>query len=163
MKGYISPEFLKDGMGGTPIDFEKIINNLPMMVYRCKNDRNWTMEFVSQGCFCLTGRKPSDFIDNHRISYADIIHPDHRELVWNQVQFAIENRIAFHLSYIILTADESEKWVMEEGYGLYSPESRDLIAIEGYIADISYLKMRELELFDEVQQLEKKIKLREIQ
>lgn len=139
------------------INFQEMIQNLPIMIYRCKNDRNWTMEFVSQGCFSLTGRKPSDFVNNNRLAYADIIHPDHREIVWSQVQYAIQNRIAFHLSYIIITADEMEKWVMEEGYGIYHKESHELLAIEGYITDISNQKSKEFELFDQVQYLEKKL------
>ena len=145
------------------IDFHYMIQTLPLMIYRCKNDRNWTMEFVSEGCFCLTGRKPSDFINNQRVSYADVIHPDHKDLVWKKVQYAIENRIAFHLTYIIVMADGTEKWVMEEGYGLYSKESRELIAIEGFITDISPLKAKEIELFDRVQYLEIQLQKREIQ
>ncbi|MHA1611945.1 MAG: PAS domain-containing protein [Promethearchaeota archaeon] len=144
------------------IDFQSMIHTLPMMVYRCKNDRNWTMEFVSKGCFCLTGRKPSDFVNNKRLAYADIIHPLHVDKVWEKVQYAINNHIAFHMIYIIITAEGAEKWVMEEGYGLYSKESRELIAIEGYITDISHQKAKELKLFDRVQSLEKQLKIQEI-
>ncbi|MHA1673827.1 MAG: PAS domain-containing protein [Promethearchaeota archaeon] len=144
------------------IDFHSLLQTLPMMVYRCKNDRNWTMEFVSEGCFSLTGRKPSDFVNNKRLAYVDIIHPNHVDHVWEKVQFSIENHIAFHLTYIIITAEGAEKWVMEEGYGLYFKESRDLIAIEGFITDISKQKAKEFELFDRVQYLEKELKKREI-
>ncbi len=147
---------------GETIDFQSIIQTLPLMIYRCKNDRNWTMEFVSEGAFCLTGRKPSDFINNKRLAYADIIHPDHKEIVWEKVQYAVENRIAFHLTYMIITAEGGEKWVMEEGYGLYSKDTRELIAIEGYITDISKQKAKEFELFDRVQYLEKQLKNREV-
>ena len=26
------------------------MSNLPGMAYRCKNDRDWTMEFINEGC-----------------------------------------------------------------------------------------------------------------
>jgi len=32
-----------------------LMGNLPGMVFRCKNDPDWTMEFISEGCYSLTG------------------------------------------------------------------------------------------------------------
>ena len=34
---------------------EVLLSNLPGMAYRCKYDRDWTMLYVSQGCYELTG------------------------------------------------------------------------------------------------------------
>ena len=40
-----------------------LMSNLPGMAYRCKNYKNWTMEFVSNGSYGLTGYHPSDLIN----------------------------------------------------------------------------------------------------
>lgn len=64
-----------------------IMENLPGMVYRCKNDSNWTMEFVSDGCFEICGYRPEDLTENKVVSYNDLIHPDDKNLVrnmWNE-------------------------------------------------------------------------------
>ena len=145
-------------MGLEHSEILKMLNNLPLMIYRSQNDENWSKLYVSEGCFCLTGYKPSDFYDS-KVSYTDIIHPDHRDIVRNQVQFAIDNKIAYHLIYMIRTAGGTEKWVMDEGYGIYSKETQELEYIEGYIVDITKQKSHEFELFDQIQQLEKQLKL----
>src|SRR5262249_45269059 len=66
-----------------------LMSNLPGMAYRCWNDRNWTSEFVSEGCFDLTGYRPADLIGDQGIFYAQLIHPDDREQIWNEVQAAV--------------------------------------------------------------------------
>jgi PAS domain-containing protein len=63
-----------------------LMSNLPGMVYRCRNDPQWTMEFVSDGVADLTGYQPTDLIGNRKVAYADLIHPDDRQMAWDQVQ-----------------------------------------------------------------------------
>ena len=111
-----------------------LLSNLPGMAYRCHNDRNWTMEVVSEGCLELTGYQPADLIENHKIAYGQLIHPDDREAIWNQVQVAVGQKQPFQLIYRLITASGEEKWAWEQGRGVFSPEG-DLIALEGFIAD----------------------------
>jgi len=66
-----------------------LMSNLPGMAYRCRNDQDWTMEFISEGSLELTGYAPSDFINNRTLSYSQIIHSDDREKVWGGVQAAL--------------------------------------------------------------------------
>ena len=81
-----------------------LMSNLPGMVYRCLSDRNWTMEFVSEGCLELTGYKPSDPIGNKKVAYNDLINPDDQPLVREQVQKALEAREPFRVVYRLETA-----------------------------------------------------------
>jgi PAS domain-containing protein len=43
-----------------------LLSNLPGLAYRCANDRDWTMEFVSDGCYGLTGYAPEDLLHNKK-------------------------------------------------------------------------------------------------
>src|SRR3989304_5885916 len=80
-----------------------LMGNLPGMVYRCRNDHDWTMEFASEGCLALTGYAPDDFLAGN-VSYGkQLIHPDDQERVWNEVQVALGERRPFQLTYRIVT------------------------------------------------------------
>jgi PAS domain S-box-containing protein len=119
-----------------------LMSNLPGMAYRCRNDSAWTMEFVSDGCYELTGYTPSELIESSRISYSDLIHPDDRERVWNEVQAVFSEKKHFQLAYRITTASGAEKWVWEQGVGVLSPEGQ-VVALEGFISDITERKQVE--------------------
>ena len=120
-----------------------LMKNLPGMVYRCRNDRNWTMTFVSDGCVNLTGYAPQDLIGNRIRSFNDLIHSDDREMVWKQVQEAVFQHRPYQLQYRIQTATGNEKWVWEQGTGVYSDEG-ELLALEGFINDITERKTAEV-------------------
>ena len=116
-----------------------LIGNFPGMAYRCCPDGKWTMEFVSEGCFSLTGYYPQDFINNQRISLLELIYPSDRERVWYEVETALRQNRPYQLDYRIITATGCQKWVWEQGRGVFSPTG-DLQALEGFIIDITQHK-----------------------
>lgn len=116
-----------------------LIGNLPGMAYRCKMDADWTMQFVSEGAAALTGYPPSDIVCNKRISYASIIHPDDRQMVWDEVVTALADSQPFTLEYRIVTASGKTKWVWERGCALLGPDG-ETEALEGFISDVTSLK-----------------------
>ncbi len=111
-----------------------LMSNLPGMAYRCSNSRDRTIEFASEGCFDLTGYRPSELTGDQAISYGQLIHPDDREAVWREVQVALEENRSFQATYRITTATGQEKWIWEQGRGVFPPEG-DIIALEGYAVD----------------------------
>lgn len=113
-----------------------LIGNLQGMAYRCKNDKNWTMEFVSDGCTELTGYHKQEIINNKEISFNDIIVKEDRKVVWDEIQKALKKKGVYTLNYRIKTKSGEIKWLHEQGKGIYS-ESNDLEALEGFITDIS--------------------------
>lgn len=122
-----------------------LIGNLPGMAYRCRNDRDWTMDFISEGCYPLTRYLPDDLIGNKVISYGELIHPDDRDMVWDTVQAALKEKTHFQMNYRIITADRRERWVWEQGIGIFTPQG-DLVALEGFIADTTAQRRAQQEL-----------------
>ena len=119
-----------------------LINNLPGFVYRCANDREWTMEYISHGCLEVTGYAPDDFIGNNNLAYNDIVHPDHREPLWEKWQKLLINKGVFEEEYPIIAKGGEARWVWERGRGIFS-KAGQLLFLEGFILDITERKRSE--------------------
>ena len=113
-----------------------LLANLPGMAYRCADDPQWTMEFVSAGAEELTGYRPEDLIGNARLAYADLIAPWHCEAVCRDIQAAIAEQDAWTISYPIITASGARKWVWERGVAVRNAAG-EVEALEGLIVDMT--------------------------
>ncbi len=119
-----------------------LIGSLPGMMYRCKNDEFWTMEYVSPGIKQVTGYETYDLINNKNISYYEVIHNDDRKKVNESVQKALRNRKQFNVTYRIKDAGGNIKWVWEQGQGIYDDNNKPIL-LEGFITDITEHKNQE--------------------
>ena len=126
--------------GAAPLDITRLLttitDNLVGMIYRCRVDAIWTMEFVSDGCLKLTGFRPDELVFNNRVSYDQITLPEDRERVSRTIHAALEQNEIFNVEYRIRRADGHVCWVLERGVGLRDETGRP-VRIEGYIQDIS--------------------------
>ncbi|MFB6373350.1 MAG: nitrogen regulation protein NR(II) [Bradymonadaceae bacterium] len=115
--------------------FVTLLENIPGMAYRCANDPNWTMHFVSGKAETLTGYGPEELKGNAEVAYGELIHPGDRDGVWAKVQDALERDEAFQLMYRIRDREGQTKWVYEQGCGVF--DDGQLEALEGFITDIT--------------------------
>lgn len=122
-----------------------LIGNIQGMVYRCKNDKDWSAEFVSEGCLDLTGYPPEDFLPNGKKRLIDIIHPDDREMLWAKVQESIKQNSPYELVYRFVTSIGEVKWVWEKGSAIRDGKG-NVIALEGLISDVTKQKQTEADL-----------------
>ncbi len=118
-----------------------LLSNLVGFAYRCRNDSNWSMEYISSGCQAVTGYLPEDLVGNQTLAYNDLILPADRNLVWETIQAALDMQSLYQLEYRIVTHEGAERWVWEQGRGVF--ESERLLALEGYITDITDRKSAE--------------------
>jgi PAS domain S-box-containing protein len=121
-----------------------IINNLRGVVFRCNNDENWTMQYISDGIYELAGYLPNEFINNKIRTYGSIIDPQDAGRIWQEIHEALNTGYLYTIEYRIITSSGSRKWVWERGRGYY--ESDKLVALEGFISDITERKRIEEEL-----------------
>lgn len=116
-----------------------ITDNLVGMIYRCRVDDKWTMEYVSDGCFKLTGYSPDELLLNLQVSYNQITVPEDRERVNQLIHAALETNESFEVEYRIQCADGQIRWVLERGMGIRGLAGQ-LMWIEGFIQDITHRK-----------------------
>ncbi|MES2607046.1 MAG: diguanylate cyclase, partial [Pseudomonadota bacterium] len=125
---------------------EMLLSELDGMVYRCRQDEHWTMEFVSEGCFKLTGYHPDELLGNARISYESITHPDDRQRVRDQVSQALAANTTFNIEYRLVHANGSIVWVWERGTAVASSDEQrphQPQLIHGFIQDITQRYLQE--------------------
>ena len=122
-----------------------LLDNLPGIAYRCKNDADWTMKFISSGCKKLTGYKPEELINNKVCSFVDLIHSSDKDIVNEKVQKAISLSQSFIVEYRLLHKSGKEFWVWEQGREVKNLKN-DAGYIEGFIMDITERKQAENEL-----------------
>ncbi len=131
--------------------FRSLVSSIPGVFYRCKNDENWTMHFISESVFDLTGYPASNFISNQVRSFANIIYPEDLEKVTTDVEAAIDKKQAYIIEYRIVTADGTVKWLYEKGQGVFDSNG-NLMWLDGAILDISQRRETESALLQKQEQ-----------
>lgn len=120
-----------------------LINCLPGIVFTCTNPPDWEMTYLSEGCYKLTGYTSQELTGKNRTtSYDDLTHPEDLEKVIQAIKEAISNQQPYVVEYRIFTKNGQEKWLWEKGNGVFDNYG-NIIALEGFITDITELKQAE--------------------
>ncbi|WP_018987045.1 PAS domain-containing protein [Methylophilus methylotrophus] len=109
-----------------------LLSHIPGMIYRCRHDRSWTFEYVSEGCIDITGYDSLDLLHDPSLTYNLIIHPTDRAAVWKSINQQIAENETFNIIYRIITRKGETKLVQEIGRGVFS-STGELLALEGFI------------------------------
>lgn len=125
--------------------FRTLIANIPGVCYRCANDAEFTMEFISDSIEALTGFPAGDFIGNRIRSFASLFHPDDLARIARELEQALALRQPFNIDYRILHRDGTVRWVHEKGQGDYAAGG-DLLHLDGAIFDVTEHRHLELQL-----------------
>jgi PAS domain S-box-containing protein len=125
--------------------FRSLVENIPGAIYRCLYDAEWTMVFISDEIEAISGYPAEDFIRNNRLSFASIIHEADTEMLYRQVNAAVESKQPYNLEYRIIRADGAVRWMSERGRPTYNLEGL-VLWLDGAIFDITDRKQAELTL-----------------
>ncbi|MRG95360.1 PAS domain-containing protein [Polyangium spumosum] len=132
-----------------------LLGNLPGMVYRCRNDARWTMEFTSAGCELITGYTVDEMLAENAVSVADLVHAEDSARVWSEMEAALDARAPYKLKYRFIQKSGEVRWMEEHGRGVYDA-SGAIVALEGFVTDVTARMVA-------VQELEEKLRVIEEQ
>ncbi len=111
-----------------------LIDNYSGMLYRCRNDNNFTIEYSSSGCLELTGYSRDQLVEKNEITFSSIIHPDDHQRLFETIQYKLQAGKQYELTHRIITAEGLERWVFNKGKGNFS-SSGELLSFEGSLFD----------------------------
>ncbi|MDH3403981.1 MAG: ATP-binding protein [Acidobacteriota bacterium] len=114
---------------------EALLGNLPGMAYRCRFEPARPMEFVSEGCFDLTERHPQELLAGN-CGYSELVHPDDRRWIWDEIESSVARRRPFQLIYRIVCPSGATRWVWEQGRATVKRAGANA-TLDGFIADIT--------------------------
>lgn len=119
-----------------------ILTNLAGAAYRCYLDEHYTMKYISEKIFDISGHHAKEFIDNAEFTFAAIIHPDDQELCRQNIKDAISEKRHYEFEYRIIHKNGHVLWVNENGKGIYNQQG-ELEFLDGIIIDITRRKEAE--------------------
>ena len=117
-----------------------LMGNLPGVAFRghLVGPNQVGLDFISDGCRNLTGYEPHELVGPDAIPYTDLILPEYRErfesITPGGFEALLRSNPSFQGSYRIRTKDGEEKWVWEQGTGVFDDDG-NLVSIEGFVAD----------------------------
>lgn len=110
-----------------------LINNLNGIVYSCKNDMGYSVSYISEGCYAITGYTSDEFL-NGSINLGNIILEEDRIYVKNEINKALSQKKHFNIQYRIHCKKGTINYVRERGCGVYNDNGKH-VSLEGFITD----------------------------
>ncbi|GAB4318251.1 MAG: hypothetical protein Kow0059_11620 [Candidatus Sumerlaeia bacterium] len=118
------------------IRFRLLAENIPGVIYLCLNDDAYTMLYLNDQIESLCGYSKDDFLQN-RVLFADLIHPEDRQNVVDEVNRSLPERRPYHLIYRLRRRNGDYCWVEEFGCGVFQDPDLSPELLEGFIHDIT--------------------------
>ena len=114
-----------------PQVFESIFSSIEAFIFRCRNDADYTMEYMQGGLEALTGYTIQQMLNSSIITWVGITHDDDVEYMVRSVDQAIEANQPWDIVYRVVHLNGHDVWVRERGSAVY--EDGKLSHLQGLI------------------------------
>ncbi len=130
-----------------------LMGNLPGVAFRCRNEGDWPMVFISDAVQSLTGWSAEDFVQE-RVYFGHLIHAEDALRIAPEVEYALRMAMPYHIEYRIKTRDGRTRWMSENGRGVVDAQGA-MCWIDGVILDVTEPKSRNAEFVGTVQAIDR--------
>jgi diguanylate cyclase (GGDEF)-like protein/PAS domain S-box-containing protein len=120
--------------------FRLLVETLPGVVYRRRNDALASILYVNDAVQSLTGYSRQAFLEG-TLTFAGLCHLEDRDAYDADIERALSARHAFHVVYRLRHQSGDWRWVEEHGVGIY--RDGELESVQGFISDINDRRVAE--------------------
>ncbi len=123
--------------------FRTLVENVPGVVYLCRNDERFSMLYISRAIESLVGIPVAEFLED-RVSLGELMHPEDVEKVRRLVNAALLEKRQYVLEYRLRGASGTWLHIEEHGQGVFD-EWGALRYLEGTLIDVTSRRQSEEE------------------
>ena len=111
--------------------FESVFSSVDAIVYRCKNDENYTMQDLEGSVSAILGHHPEDILNNAKVSWVGLTAKEDEDRVFAAVDAAIEAKTSWDIAYRMTHAKGHHVWVRERAAAQF--ENGELTHLQGLV------------------------------
>lgn len=111
--------------------FESVFGDIHAFVYRCRNDSDYTMEYMTDGVERITGYAKREILHNAGVSYVGLTPEIDRDRVFGEVDAAIEAGESWDITHRLVHRLGHHVWVRERGTAIF--EGGTLSHLQGLV------------------------------
>jgi PAS domain S-box-containing protein len=142
-RSLMSRRLAQEQLALSEAEYQRLVHNIPGVVYQSIRDPDRTMLFVSKSVSKLLGYEPEEFIGEKALAFTSLIAPEDRARVAEAISKAVHGETYYDIEYRLQDAKGEFRWVYDSGQTFTPtgrPEDREL---HGVILDISDMKAAE--------------------
>jgi PAS domain S-box-containing protein len=124
--------------------FSTLIDTLPGMVYRARDEPDWPMEYVSEGVEELVGYD-AEVVESGAVPWRSLVADGDRDRVAAAVRQSLATGDRFEVRYRVETESGDTRWLLERGRAVGTTDGGTTL-VEGFVTDVTDHEDRQREL-----------------